>query len=241
MNALQYNETVSRNNEDTILYMFNDTVNMEKLLELLKKLLAAETMEDTDLADMEAEYAEKKGAENPEMAEMYAQVAAKKAAAVVPPITPEPEVKPEPPVNPDEKLQFKDPSGKIVQFTYAEYELMQTRLQAYTFAEKKQKVSDQIGKFVFSEQNKLSVILPKHNDKIVDFAMGLNDKQFATFSEILQGMTTDAAALFSEEGANGEGGELTRDEKVEQKAQEIMKEKNWAYKEAVLEAYTLVE
>jgi hypothetical protein len=87
----------------------------------------------------------------------------------------------------------------------------------------------------------MGTVLPKHNDKLVDFAMWLSDAQFATFSEILQGLTTDAQALFNEEWAGGDGGELSRVDKVEAKAKELMTEKQCSYKEAILEANQLVD
>lgn len=250
MQALKYNEDASNSNEDTTFYLFNDVQPMDKLLELLQKLLSAETMEQADLETMEAEYADKKGADDAEIAGMYAKVMGKKAqctdGAGGDNAGGEPVKKDDPAVDPkatdDQKVQFTDPeTGKEMSVSFAEFKAMQAKLETYAFTEKQKNVSEKLSSVVFSEENKIGMILPKHNNKLVDFAMWLSDAQFATFSEILQGLTTEAQALFNEEWAGGDGGELSRADKVEAKAKELIAEKNCSYKEAILEANKLVD
>jgi hypothetical protein len=180
MQALKYNEDASNNNEDTTFYLFNDVQPMDKLLELLQKLLNAETMEQADLETMEAEYADKKGADDAEIAGMYAKVMEKKAqctdGAGGEGAGGEPVKKEDPAKDPnavaDQKVQFTDPeTGKEMSVSFAEFKAMQTQLETYAFAEKQKNVSEKLSSVVFSEENKMGTVLPKHNDKLVDFAM----------------------------------------------------------------------
>lgn len=132
--------------------------------------------------------------------------------------------------------QFTDPAtGKTVSVSFAEFNAMQKKLEAYAFAEKQKNVSDKLSSVVFSEDNKKGIVLPKHKDKLVEFAMWLSDDQLAKFSEILTNATNEASVLFGEQGSDGEAN-LTREQRVDAKAKEIMVEKQCNYKEAMLEA-----
>jgi len=80
MQSLKYSEDVPSDDEDTTnLYLFTDEKPMDKLLELLTKLLDAETMEKADLDTAESMYAENKGSENPDAEAMFTKVMEKKA------------------------------------------------------------------------------------------------------------------------------------------------------------------
>lgn len=253
MKALQYSEDDSGSDENITFYLFTEQ-KMDKLLELLQKLLSAETMEQPELDTMEAMYSEMKGAEDPKASEMYkgimdkkqviADAKAKADAEEQAKKDAEAKALEDAKKDPNAQVQFTDPTTwETKAMCFAEIKAMETTIANYKFAEKKIAVSEKLKSFVFSETNKMATILPKHNDKLTNFAMSLDDAQFSQFSEILNAMTTEAGKLFTEEGAGGEGDDdtQTRSQKVDAKAQSIMKEKGCNYKEAVLEANKMIE
>lgn len=80
----------------------------------------------------------------------------------------------------------------------------QRQLSKLVKEKRERTLKDKVAGLQFSETNKVSVILPKSTQKIVDFAATLNEKQEEKFFEILTGLNTLAAQEF---GAEGEGGQ----------------------------------
>lgn len=250
MQSLQATE-VSNSNEDTTFYFFDNFNPMDELKKLLQALLDKETLEDTDMSTAEAEYVAKDGKADAQCAEMFssvvgkmdAQKAAKAQADADAQASADAEAKKDPAKDvQDQTFSFTDPkSGEKKYVSFAEYTAMQDKLEAYAFAEKQKTVSDKMSGLVFSEENKMSVVLPKSVDKMTAFAMTLSDQQFSQFCEIVKGFNTEAGKMFGEDGGAGEGGDettaTTRVEKVEAKAQELMKSNtSLKYREALLEA-----
>ena len=249
MQSLQATE-VSDSNEDTQFYFFDKSPIMDELKKLLQALLDKETLEDADMSQADAMYAERNGKDDPTVAEMYASVVSKKDAQAQAKIDADLKAKADDAsANADDKTgdkaTFTDPAtGKTKTVSFAEFTAMQEKLDAYAFAEKQKNVSDKLSGLVFSETNKMSVVLPKSIDKMTKFALSLNETQFAQFCEIVKGFNTEAGSMFSEEWKTGDatddGATGTRSEKVEAKAQELMKATpTMKYREAVLEANKL--
>lgn len=204
MQSLQATE-VSDSNEDTQFYFFDKSPIMDELKKLLQALLDKETLEDADMSQADAMYAEKNGKDDPTVAEMYASVVSKKDAQAQAKIDADAKAKADDAsANADDKTgdkaTFTDPAtGKTKTVSFAEFTAMQEKLDAYAFAEKQKNVSDKLSGLVFSETNKMSVVLPKSIDKMTKFALSLNETQFAQFCEIVKGFNTEAGSMFSEE------------------------------------------
>lgn len=250
MQSLQATE-VSNSNEDTTFYFFDTFNPMDELKKLLQALLDKETLEDNDMSTAEAEYVAKDGKADAQCAEMFASVVGKMDAQKAAKAQAEADAQAAADANAkkdptkegqDQTFSFTDPvTGEKKSVSFAEYTAMQEKLEAYAFAEKQKTVSDKLSGLVFSEENKMSVVLPKSVDKMTAFAMSLSDQQFAQFCEIVKGFNTEAGKLFNEEGGEGDGAGTsagsTRAEKVEAKAQELMKSNSsMKYREAILEA-----
>ena len=148
-------------------------------------------------------------------------------------------------LNPDKKIEEKKEieTGKI---SMSETEVKTLREQAAMGSEamtkvKKMEMSEKVKALIYSETNKENGKLPSAvQDKVIEFAMSLNDDQQAKFFEIVNALPK--SSLFSELGTDGAGKDKEKTPegfsedsvKLDRKANELMaNDKDLSYEKAL--------
>ena len=94
------------------------------------------------------------------------------------------------------------------------------------------KIKGEASKLIFTEQNSKGKVLPKDEQKVFSFMLGLTDAQRKTFGEIVEAIP--ASNLFTENGSGGGSVEGTAAAELTKKvASEMEKDKKMSYSDAV--------
>ena len=150
------------------------------------------------------------------------------------PVEPKEPTEPAEPKEPAEASEFKmNGKGEVV-MTPAQAKALSEKANAgYEASEKlrKSEVKSLSDKLVFSEQNSKGKILPKNEQKVFTFMLGLTEAQRKTFAELVESIPS--SQLFKEKGKSNaiEGSAFTE---IDTKAKKLMSEdKGLAYSDAV--------
>lgn len=84
----------------------------------------------------------------------------------------------------------------------SEFKAMQSSLAKMVRESRKNELTKKVEAFKFSEGNTMGVVLPKHQNEVVDFALSLSEAQAEKFLTIV-GNLQSVASKFSETGATG--------------------------------------
>lgn len=180
---------------------------------------------------------EEKPAETPEEKPEEEETPAEKSAeapvetiAEAPTETPAEETPAEAPVetpagDPVNASEFKMNEKGMVEMTPAQAKALATKANAgYEASEKlrKAEVKTFSDKLIFSAQNAKGKILPKHEQKVFSFMLGLTEAQRKTFAEIVDSIPNNGQ-MFSEQGS-GQAVEGSAFSEIDSKAKKLMSE-----------------
>jgi len=136
----------------------------------------------------------------------------------------------------------KEYSEKVVisKQEFSEFKNLASIVSRLTADARKREVADKVANMQFSESNKESVILPKHKDKVVEFACKLSEEQAEKFFEIIKDFKNIAEKFeenWTDKSDTGEFADKKMQDKVMEMANKFMKDDKMdpgeAYKKAM--------